>query len=183
MSKIDFENKSLVIIILIGYAFNLVFSSIGYLSNYGSSEQMLFYQIGNAFAISASVMAGRYTGLRGQHVAASAYILLGITHGISLAALTKSGINFERGATMAIPMVPSLFFMFWCNLYPMWLRVLGIIPIALCILLYVGIQSGKPTFEWALSSGYAIFEIMEVIWAVFLFKDWYKITHDNHVKN
>ncbi|MEO5581629.1 MAG: hypothetical protein ABIR66_02975 [Saprospiraceae bacterium] len=55
-----------------------------YYSVHGSSEQMVFLLIGTAFTISASVMADRYTGLRGQHVAVAAYILLGITHGISL---------------------------------------------------------------------------------------------------
>ena len=40
-----------------------------------SPAELLNYQLANAFAISASVMAARYTGLRAQHVAASAYIL------------------------------------------------------------------------------------------------------------
>src|SRR5207344_1538595 len=102
----------------------------------GSGIQILNYQIGNAFAISASVMVARYTGLRGQHVAASAYILLGITHGISLAALSKAGINADRGVTMAMPMIPALIFMFWCSLYPMWVRVLAIIPSILFALVY-----------------------------------------------
>src|SRR5262245_36257118 len=105
MNKNDFENKSLVLIILIGYIFNLLFGWIGFFSGQGSNGQLLLYQVGNACAISASVMAARYTGLRGQHVAASAYILLGITHGISLAAISKSGINVEREVTMAMPMI------------------------------------------------------------------------------
>src|SRR4249919_2815252 len=117
MNNNNFENKSLVFIVIFGYIFNLFFGWIGILYVLGSSEQLLLFQIGNAFAISASVMAARYTGLRGQHVAASAYILLGITHGISLAALSKTGINVEREATMAMPMIPSLIFIFWCNLY------------------------------------------------------------------
>ena len=126
MSKNDFENKSLVIIILISYGFNLLLGWIGFFLPHFSREQLVFYQVGNAFAISASVMAARYTGIRGQHVAASAYILLGITHGISLAALSKEGINIDRESTMAMPMVPALIFMFWCSLYPFWLRVFSL---------------------------------------------------------
>ena len=121
MNRTDFETGSLVVIVLAGYVLNLLFGWIGVLFPGGSIHQVLLYQVGNAFAISASVMAGRYTGLRGQHVAASAYILLGITHGISLAALSREGINVDREATMAIPMVPALTFMFWCSLYPKWL--------------------------------------------------------------
>ena len=88
MTKAEFENISLVLIILIGYIFNLLCSWFGFFSITGSTTQILFYQVGNAFAISASVMVARYIGLRGQHVSASAFILLGITHGISLAALS-----------------------------------------------------------------------------------------------
>ena len=172
MSKIDFENKSLVLIILIGYSFNFIFTSIGYQYNHNSSIELLHYQIANAFAISASVMAARYTGLRGQHVAASAYILLGITHGISLATLSKAGINADRGVTMVIPMIPAFIFIFWCDLYPVWLRVLGLIPVLLFALVYINVQSGQSYFGWALSSGYAALQIIEVIWGIYLFRDW-----------
>jgi len=91
MTKSDWESKSLVMIIGVCYAGNLVLGWAGYFfCQPASVAQMLLYQVGNACAISGSVMAARYTGLRGQQVAASAYILLGITHGISLAALGRA---------------------------------------------------------------------------------------------
>lgn len=172
MSKSEFENKSLVLIILVGYILNFVFTLIGYQYSHNSNLELLHYQIANAFAISASVMAGRYTGLRGQHVAASAYILLGITHGISLATLSKAGINADRGTTMVIPLIPAFVFIFWCSLYPVWLRVLGLIPILLFALVYIKVQSGESYFGWSLSSGYASLQIIEVIWGIYLYRDW-----------
>ncbi|MBL7782586.1 MAG: hypothetical protein JNM22_15270 [Saprospiraceae bacterium] len=172
MTKSEFENKSLVFIVLIGYILNFICTSIGYLFNVASSNELLHYEIANAFAISASVMAGRYTGLRGQHVAASAYILLGIAHGISLASLSRAGINADRGAMMAIPMIPSFIFMFWCSLYPLWLRVIGLIPIALFSLVFVNVQSGQAYFGMVLTSGYAMLQMIEVIWGIYLYKDW-----------
>jgi hypothetical protein len=175
MVKSEFEIKSLALIILIGYILNLLFSWFGFISVSGSNIQILHYQIGNAFAISASVMVARYIGLRGQHVAASAYILLGITHGISLAALSKAGINADRGVTMAMPMIPALLFMFWCNLYPMWLRVLGIIPSILFLLVYVNVQLGESYFGWPLYSGYATLQVIEVMWGIYIFKDWKQV--------
>jgi hypothetical protein len=175
MGKNDFEHKSLVLIILIGYIFNLLFGWIGILLDHGSGKQMLLFHIGTAFAISASVMAGRYTGLRGQHVAASAYILLGITHGISLAALSKIGINADREATMIMPMIPALLFMFWCSLYPTWLRVSAIIPATLFTLFYANVQLGDSSVGWTLYSGYATLQVIEVIWGFYLFRDWNKI--------
>ncbi len=175
MNKNEFENKSLVVIILFGYTFNLLFGWIGVLYDHGSTQQMLLFQIGNAFAISASVMAARYTGLRGQHVAASAYILLGITHGISLAALSRAGINADREASMVMPMIPALIFMFWCNLYPVWLRALAIIPIVFFTLVYVNVHSGNSFLGWTLYLGYAALQINELIWGLYLFRDWKKI--------
>jgi hypothetical protein len=172
MNKNEFENKSLVIIILVGYILNLFLGWLGFFCNNFSGEQMLCYQVGNAFGISASVMAARYTGLRGQHVAASAYILLGITHGISLAALSKTGINPDRGVTMAMPMIPALIFMLWCNLYPMWLRLLALIPSLLFGWVYINVQLGESYFNWALYAGYATLQVNELVWGIYLYKDW-----------
>lgn len=183
MGKNEFENKSLVLIVLIGYIFNLLFGLIGTLFSHGSGEQTVLFQLGNAFAISASVMAARYTGLRGQHVGASAYILLGITHGISLAALSKSGINVDREATMAMPMIPALVFMFWCTLYPLWLRVSAIIPVILFTLVYANVHLGDFDFGWIFYSGYATLQIIEFIWAIYLFQDWKKIASQNRINN
>jgi hypothetical protein len=175
MNKPDFENKSLVYIILIGYVSNFVFSTIGWLFDNNSANQILFYQIGNAFAISASVMAARYAGLRGQQVAGSAYILLGIAHGISLASLSKAGINPDREVTMAMPMIPSLIFMLWCSLYPRWLHILALVPCMLFAMVYVNFHSGEPVFGWALYTGYVALQINEVLWGIYLFMDWKKV--------
>src|SRR6187200_812866 len=162
MNKNNFENKSLALIILLSYLLNMIFGWGGFFFENFSYLQLLFYQIGCAFAISASVMAGRYTGLRGQHVAASAYILLGITHGISLAALSKAGINIDRESTMAMPMIPALVFMFWCNLYPFWLRLSGLLPAICFSLVYMNVHLGDTFLGWTLYLGYATLQIIEV---------------------
>lgn len=175
MTKNEFENKSLVWIVLFGYIFNLLCGWVGTVYDHDSGEQLLLYQVGNAFAISASVMAARYTGLRGQHVAASAYILLGITHGISLAALGKTGINIDREITMAMPMIPALIFMFWCNIYPMWLRVIAIFPSILFTVVYANFHLGDSSLGWTLYSGYGTLQVIELLWGIYLYQDWKKI--------
>ncbi|HLP20938.1 MAG TPA: hypothetical protein VK174_11585 [Chitinophagales bacterium] len=172
MNKADLETKSLVYITLSAYVLNLLFSLLGYLCDHFSTSQTLFFQVGNAFAILASVMAGRYTGLRGQHVAASAYILLGITHGISLAALSRTAINVDRGMTMAMPMIPALVCIFWCSLYPLWLRAAGIIPIVLFALVYINVQMGGDYFGWRLEAGYGTLQAIELLWGIYILKDW-----------
>jgi hypothetical protein len=134
------------------------------------------FQIGNAFAISGSVMAGRYVGLRGQQVAGSAYILLGITHGISLAALGRTSINSDRAITMVMPMIPALVFMFWCELYPKWLRAIGLIPSVLFALVYVNVHVSGAFLGLPLYSGYATLQMLELVWSVYLFRDWQAAT-------
>lgn len=172
MNKNEFENKSLIYIVCIAYFFNLVFSIAGYVCRDHPHDQVLLFQIGNAFAISASVIAGRYIGIRGEHVAASSYVLMGITHGISLAALSKGAINMEREMTMAIPMIPALIFIFWCSLFPVWLRALGILPIALFTCTYVCAHAGHNKYDWALPAGYAALQVIELLWSYYMWKDW-----------
>lgn len=172
MNKNDFEIKSLIYIIGITYLFNLVFSIAGYLCREDMHQQIVLFQIGNAFAISASVIAGRYVGARGEHVAASSFVLMGITHGISLAALTKGSINMEREMTMAIPMIPALIFIFWCSIFPVWLRLAGLLPIALFTCNYVCTHQGHPGFEWTLTLGYGTLQLIELLWSYYMWKDW-----------
>jgi len=53
MTKSEWENKSLAVIIVVCYGGNLLFGWAGYLFCQPSSmAQVLVYQIGNAFAIS-----------------------------------------------------------------------------------------------------------------------------------
>src|SRR5690349_251456 len=110
MSRGDFENTSLVVIVAVCYAANWLLGVAGFFCSPTSVLQLCLYQVGSACAIAGSVMAGRYVGLRGQQVAGSAYILLGITHGISLGALGRASINVDRGMTMVLPMIPALVF-------------------------------------------------------------------------
>jgi len=172
LSKAERETKSLVVIICVCYAGNLLCGWSGALLPFTSFGQLLSYQVGNACAISASVMAGRYTGLRGQHVAASAYILLGITHGISLASVGRASINAERGMTMVMPMIPALVFMFWCDLYPKWLRLAGVVPIIFFTIVYIYVHLGLSYMGWPLSAGFATLHVIELMWAIYLYRDW-----------
>lgn len=172
MTKLEFESKSLVYFILISYILNLLIGALGFVMEDTSKTQLFLYQVGNAMAITASVMAGRYTGLKTQHVTASGFILLGITHGISLGALSRTGVNADRGITMIMPMMPALVSMLWCDLFPRWLRIFSMVPILFFTLTYIKVESGESYFNWPLNLGYGSLQIIEVLWAIYLFKDW-----------
>lgn len=172
MTKNEWENKSLVQIVIVCYAGNLATGWIGWFCPPESTAQLLLYQIGNVLAIAASVMAGRYTGLRGQHVAASAYILLAITHGVSFGAVNRTTVNVDRGMAMVMPMIPALVFMFWCDLYPKWVRAAGLVPAAFFTLAFINVYLGIPYQGWSLYIGYATLQMLEIVWGIYLVRDW-----------
>ena len=67
--------------------------------------------------------------------------------------------------------------MFWCAIYPMWLRVAGLVPAALFTLVYVNVHQGFRYRDLPLNAGYATLQVLEIIWAVYLWRDWKKTTH------
>lgn len=177
MNKAAFENKSLVIITATGFLLNLVFALIGRaFFQEVSYPQLLFYQIADAAAIMASVIAARYTGLRGEHVAASAFILLGITHGLSLASSGLESFHVEKGIMVIMPMVPSLILLAWCALFPVWLRIAVVVPIGFFIYVYQDVIGGGAYYDRALRMAYLSWMILEILWSVYLFRDWKKMS-------
>jgi hypothetical protein len=177
MEKSRFENKSLVYITAAGFTLNLVFGFTGYLLPVLSYPQLLCYQLSDASAIMAAVIAARYTGLRGEHVAASAFILLGITHGLSLASSGLEDFNVEKGITMVLPMIPSLILLSWCSLFPLWLRASAIIPISFFVYVYITVINGGEYYNRPLRIAYLAWMILEILWSFYLWKDWKKQTN------
>jgi hypothetical protein len=172
MSNLKHEMKSMVVITAVGFAFNILFGIIGFLLPAVSLGQLLCFQMGDAASIMAAVIAARYTGLRGEHIAASAFILLGITHGISLASSGLQSFNVDRGVTVIMPMVPSFILLCWCSLFPVWLRVAIVIPLFLFAYEYISVINGGTYFSLPLIFGYVSWMILEILWSVFLVKDW-----------
>ena len=172
MDKNKFEYKSLVLITFVGYSLNMLLGLIGILLPEVSHAQLLSFQVGDASAIMASVIAARYTGLRGQHVGASAFILLGITHGLSLASSGLENFNVEKGITVIMPMIPSLTLLAWCTLFPAWLRAAAIIPIVLFVYVYLHVIDGGVYFSMPVRVAYATWMIIEILWSFYIYKDW-----------
>ncbi len=178
MGKHAFELKSLVYFVLTGYIANLAFSIVGVACVPKSTLQLFFYQLSSTCAITGSVMAARYVGIRGQHVAASGCILLGITHGVGMGSLGVASINVDRGALIFMPMVPALVSMFWCDLLPRWVRAAGLVPVGFFLLVYVTVRLGGEYYSWPLNFGYGSLQILEVIWSLCFYRDW-KATSSN----
>jgi hypothetical protein len=172
MSKAIFETKSLVIIAMSGFTINFILGIVGFMLPEISYQQLLFYQIADAAAITASVIAARYTGLRGEHVAASAFILMGITHGLSLASSGLEEFNIEKGITVIMPMVPSMILLSWCSMFPTWVRIGAVVPVSLFTYVYLNVISGGTYYDRPLRLAYLSWMILEILWAVYMLRDW-----------
>lgn len=175
MGSINFEYKSLAAITVIGYSLSVLIGVIGLFFPAASYNQLLCYQVNDALAIMASVIAARYTGLRGQHVAASAFILMGITHGVSMASSGLNSFNIERGLVIIMPMIPALVLIFWCSLFPLWLRLATIIPIVFFLYMYVDVINGGIYYNTPLWSAYLSLMVIEILWAYYIYMDWKKV--------
>ena len=174
MNTLKFEYKSMAIIIVVGYALNSVFGTIGVFFPVASYPQLLCYQIEAASAIMASVLAARYTGLRGQHVAASAFILLGITHGVSMAALGLTNFNVERGVAVIMPLMPTVVLLFWCTIFPLWLRLVACLPVLFFVYTYTQVVQGGAFYDSPLQCAYTALMVVENLWSYYIYKDWKK---------
>jgi hypothetical protein len=173
LTKPEFENKSLVFITLISFVLVLIISFVGrFAFEPISFGQLLCYQLGDSCGIVGAVCAARYTGLRGEHVAASAFILLGITHGISLASSGLDQFNVERGLAVIFPMVPTFLLIGWCSLFPFWLRLVPIIPLVFLLYMYVDVVRGGEYYSTVAKLGYLFWMLTEIMWALYLLRDW-----------
>lgn len=171
MERAVFELRSLALIALLGYVLTFLFGTLGSMLEANSYAQLLLYQMGDACGITASVIGGRYIGLRGQQVAASAFILMGITHGISLAGSGVLALNTEKSITLIMPMIPAMVLMLWCAHFPLWLRLLALVPAALFLYVYILVLSGGSFFSWPTTAAYSLWGLVEVLWGYWMFQD------------
>lgn len=172
MPNLSFENKSLVVLTACGFILNAILGFSGFLFPQMSYQQLLCFQMADAAAIMSAVVAARYTGLRSEHVAASGFILLGITHGISLASSGLDSFNVEKGITVVMPMIPTFLLLGWCTLFPKWLRLMGMVPAVSFFYLYIHVIAGGPYFDIPLMVGYVFWMIIELGWTYYIYKDW-----------
>ena len=171
MQRAAFELRSLAVITVAGYALCLLLGVLGATLAHNSYGQLLLYQMSDACGITASVIAARYVGLRSQQVAASAFILMGITHGISLAGSGVEAMITDKSITLIMPMIPSMVLMLWCQLFPLWLRVMALTPALLFVYVYVAVLSGGSFFEWYTNAAYSLWNFVEVGWSAFILRD------------
>jgi hypothetical protein len=80
----------------------------------------------------------------------------------------------EKGATVIMPMIPAFILILWCSLFPKWLRVAIFLTISVFVYQYIRVINGGTFYALPLNLGYVGWHVVEISWAVYLFKDWQK---------
>ena len=167
------EIKLLLVLMSIGFSANMLMGIMGSLFPPESFWQMTCWQIGDASAIMASVLASRYVGTRGSHIVPSGFILLGIAYGVSFASSTFNSLNEDKMATVILPLLPALLLIGIGKFFPVWIRILSIIACVSFFVVYYNVIQGTYSFENISNTlAYVGIQALGIIWTVFIWKDY-----------
>lgn len=169
------ESRLLVRLLTIGYFANFIFGIVGSLFPAESFWQMTCWQIGDSMAIMASVLASRQVGARGQNLAAAGFTMLAIAYGVSFASSSINAVNEEKMATVLLPLVPAIFLISFCRLFPAWLRYISLLIFIPFFFMYLSVIQGSYRDDnLANALAYTGIQFLGVCWAIFIWKDFKK---------
>lgn len=154
-----------------GYLVYLVCGFIGGALPNESFGQAVSWQIGSGGAIFANVIAGIWLARRGEDLAAAGFTMLGIVYGVYFASIVIEHIDVRMGAAAVLLMIPAQILITFCRLFPIWVRVAGVIVCVLFIISYLTVVTGTASLigGWQTAS-YASAELLAVIWGVYFLK-------------
>ena len=154
-----------------GYLVYLVCGFIGGAMPNESFGQAVSWQLGSGGAIAANVIAGIWLARRGEDLAAAGFTMLGIVYGVYFASIVIEHIDIRMGAAAALLMIPAQILITFCRLFPMWVKVAGVIVCVLFIVSYLTVVAGaaSPVGAWQTCS-YIGAEFLAVIWGVYFLK-------------
>ena len=156
---------------LAGYLVYLVCGFIGGAMPNESFGQAVSWQLGSGGAISANVIAGIWLARRGEDLAAAGFTMLGIVYGVYFASIVIEHIDIRMGAAAVLLMIPAQILITFCRLFPIWVKVAGVLVCVLFIVSYITIVAGTagPIGGWQTCS-YIAAEFLAVIWGVYFLK-------------
>ncbi len=170
------ESRFLVKLLAIGYFANFSFGILGSFFPAESFWQMTCWQIGDSMAIMASVLASRQVGAHGQNLAAAGFTMLAIAYGVSFASSSLDAVNEEKMATVLLPLVPAIFLISFCRLFPAWLRYISWLVFVPFFFMYLNVIQGTYRDDNVANAlAYTGIQLLGVFWAVFIWKDFKKL--------
>ena len=156
----------------IGFTINILMGIVGSFYPPESFSQITCWQIGDASAIMASILASRYIGTKGFHIVPSGFILLGIAYGVSFAASSFNAINEDKLATVILPLLPALLLIGIGRFFPPWLRLFSILACIPFFKIYLNVINDAYAFDDLSNTiAYLSIQILGILWTVFIWRD------------
>lgn len=170
------EIRLLLILMSIGYTLNLAMGIAGSVFPPESFWQMTCWQVGDASAIMASILASRYIGTKGLHIVPAGFTLFGISYGVSFASSAFNAINEEKMATIILPLLPALLLISIGKFFPVWVRVISALTCIPFFFIYYNVINGSYAFDNISNTfAYSGIQVLGIIWSVFIWLN-YKST-------
>ena len=169
------DNRLLVKLLALGYFANFSFGLIASFFPPESFWQMTSWQIGDSMAIMASVLASRQVGARGQNLSAAGFTMLAIAYGVSFASSSIDAVNEEKIATVLLHLVPAIFLINFCRIFPSWLRYTSLlICIPFFFMYWNVIMETYHNDNLSNVLAYTGIQLLGVFWAIVIWKDFNK---------
>lgn len=157
----------------IGYALNFVMGIVGSFFEPESFWQMTCWQIGDASAIMASILASRYIGTKGLHIVPSGFTLFGIAYGVSFASSAFNAINEEKMATIILPLLPALVLISIGKFFPLWVRIASAITCIPFFFIYYNVINSTYAFDNISNAfAYSGIQLLGIVWSVYIWLDY-----------
>ncbi|MGE3823320.1 MAG: hypothetical protein AB7G44_03795, partial [Bacteroidia bacterium] len=142
-----------------------------------STGQIVSWQIGNAGAICASVLAGALLTKQNWHLPSAGFIILGIVHSIFFSSLVMDEIDERIFATGAIILVPAVFLINFYTVFPLGLRILGWLTCVFFLIMYGRMMAGIFVYdEWSQNVCYMLEEFTIIGWCYYFWNTLIKKT-------
>ncbi len=165
------EMRILLIIMSVGYTINLMMGITGSFFPQESFWQMTCWQVGDASAIMASILASRYIGTKGLHIVPAGFILLGIAFGVSFASSAFNAIHEEKMATIILPLLPSLFLISAGGFFPLWIRIATAITIIPFFFIYYNVINETYQFDNISNTlAYTGIQVLGILWTIMIWR-------------
>lgn len=136
-----------------------------------STGQMVGWQIGNAGAICASVLAGALLTKQEWHLPSAGFVILGIVHSIFFSSLVMTEIDERIFATGAIILVPAIFLINFYSVFPIWLKTIGWLSCIFFLVMYIRMLLGLFVYgEWSQLTCYSLEQATMAGWCYYFWK-------------
>ncbi|HKW00317.1 MAG TPA: hypothetical protein VJN96_10860 [Vicinamibacterales bacterium] len=151
---------------LAGYLVYFVCGGLGAAMPNETFGQALSWQLASGGALTANVIAGIWLARRGEDLAAAGFTMLGIVYGVYFASIVVEHIDMRLAVAGVFLMIPAQILITFCRLFPIWVKVAGVI-VCLCFAgEYVAVITESSHVRGWQTSSYLFAEILAVIWGV-----------------